>query len=190
MVDHGREHSGGGRGIFAKCGAFVPESTISGAIIPAMRELDRFDRKLLEIVQREADLTAEVLAERVGLSASAVLRRLKRLRADGVIVAQTAVVDPQKLGKPVSFLAALEIERERPEHLARLRQWLAGEDQVQQVYYVTGTADFVLVIVAPDVVSYDVLMSRLMADNPNVRRFTTNVVLGTNKRSLFVPVPD
>lgn len=151
-------------------------------------DLDRFDRKLLAIVQHEADLTADILAERIGLSASAVLRRLKRLRADGVIVAQTAVVDPARVGKPVFFLAALEIERERPELIARLRQWLESEDQVQQVYYVTGTADFVLVIVAPDVGAYDELMSRLMADNPNVRRFTTNVALGVGKRSLYVPV--
>jgi len=154
-------------------------------------ELDRFDRKLLAIVQQEADLTADMLAERVGLSASAVLRRLRRLRTDGVIVAQTAVVDPARVGKPVFFLAALEIERERPELIARLRAWLGDEEAVQQVYYVTGNADFVLVVVAPDVGAYDALMRRLMADNPNVRRFTTNVALGVGKRSLFVPVaPD
>ncbi|NVL89313.1 Lrp/AsnC ligand binding domain-containing protein, partial [Escherichia coli] len=91
------------------------------------------------------------------------------------------------VGKPNFFLAALEIERERPELIARLRQWLAAEEQVQQIYYVTGTADFVLVVVAPDVGAYDALMSRLMADNPNVRRFTTNVALGVGKRGLFVP---
>lgn len=152
--------------------------------------LDSFDRKLLALVQRDADLTAEALAGQVGLSASAVLRRLKRLRTDGVIIAQTAVVDPLKLGKPTFFLTALEIERERPEHIARLRHWLAHEEQVQQVYYVTGTADFVLVIVAPDVVAYDALMNRLMCDNPNVRRFTTNVALGVGKRSLYLPVED
>ncbi|WP_207633527.1 Lrp/AsnC ligand binding domain-containing protein [Escherichia coli] len=93
-----------------------------------------------------------------------------------------------EVGKPNFFLAALEIERERPELIARLRQWLAAEEQVQQIYYVTGTADFVLVVVAPDVGAYDALMSRLMADNPNVRRFTTNVALGVGKRGLFVPL--
>jgi len=151
-------------------------------------DLDGFDRKLLALVQRDAGRTADALADEVGLSSSAVLRRLKRLRDDGVIVATAAVVDPLKAGKPNFFLAALEIERERPELIARLRQWLAAEEGIQQVYYVTGTADFMLVVVAPDVGAYDALMSRLMADNPNVRRFTTNVVLGIGKRSLFVPV--
>jgi DNA-binding Lrp family transcriptional regulator len=154
----------------------------------ARSTLDAFDRKLLALVQRDASRTADALAEEVGLSPSAVLRRLKRLRDEGVIVATTAVLDPVKVGKPNFFLAALEIERERPEHIARLRQWLAGEDGIQQVYYVTGTADFMLVVVAPDVGAYDALMSRLMADNPNVRRFTTNVALGVGKRSLFVPI--
>ena len=154
----------------------------------ARSDLDRFDRKLLTLVQRDAGQTADALAEQVGLSPSAVLRRLKRLRETGVILSEIAVVDPLKTGKPNFFLAALEIERERPELIARLRQWMAAEEQIQQVYYVTGTADFMLVIVAPDVGAYDALMSRLMADNPNVRRFTTNVVLGVGKRGLFVPL--
>lgn len=150
--------------------------------------LDTFDRKLLQLVQHDAELTAEALGERVGLSASAVLRRLKRLRASGVIAATVAIVDPALTDRPTFFVVALEIERERPELVARLRQWLAAEDQIQQVYYVTGSADFVLIVTAPDIETYDALMSRLMVDNPNVRRFTTNVALGVGKRSLFVPI--
>jgi len=149
---------------------------------------DNIDRKLLELVQRDADINAEALGEKIGLSASAVLRRLKRLKADGTIVANVALVDPARVGRPTFFIVALEVERERPELMGRLRQWLGGEDQVQQAFYVTGSADFILVITAADVDSYDSLMSRLMADNPNVRRFTTNVALGVNKRTMFVPV--
>jgi len=153
--------------------------------------LDAIDRKLLDLVQRDADLGAEALGERIGLSASAVLRRLKRMKADGTILANVALVDPAKVGRPTFFIVALEIERERPELMSRLRQWLNGEDQVQQAFYVTGSADFILIVTARDVDSYDVLMTRLMADNPNVRRFTTNVALGVNKRTMFVPVrPD
>ena len=152
------------------------------------RSLDAFDRKLLEQVQRNADLSADVLGAQVGLSGSAALRRLKRLKADGTIMAKVALVDPAKAGRPTHFIVALEVERERPELMSRLRQWLGSEDQVQQVFYVTGGADFILVITAPDVDSYDALMNRLMADNPNVRRFTTNVALGVSKRGMFVPV--
>lgn len=158
--------------------------------VRAMDDLDAFDRRLLALVQRDAALTSEVLGERVGLSPSAVQRRLKRLRAAGVIKVIHATVDPGKLGRPSFFIVGLEIERERPEQLARLRAWLAAEDAVQEVFYVTGAADFVLIVTAPDVEAYDALMARLMADNSNVRRFTTNVALGVYKRSLYLPIEE
>jgi len=151
-------------------------------------QLDSFDRKLLDHVQRNADLSAEAIGAEIGLSGSAVLRRLKRLKAAGIIQAEVALVDPAKVGRPTFFIVALEVERERPELMSRLRQWLGHEDQIQQAFYVTGSADFILVITARDVESYDALMTRLMADNPNVRRFTTNVALGVSKRGVFVPV--
>jgi DNA-binding Lrp family transcriptional regulator len=114
---------------------------------------------------------------------------LRRLRELGVIERETAVVDPRKVGRPTFFIASLQIERERPEMLAQLRTWLAEHEQVQQAFYVTGEADFVLVVTAADTESYDALMARLIAENPNVRRFTTSVALGVLKRGLTVPVP-
>jgi DNA-binding Lrp family transcriptional regulator len=152
------------------------------------QSLDRFDKAILRIVQTDASLTAEALAERVGLSASAVQRRLQRLKAEGVVLRQVAVVDPVKAGRPTFFITALQIERERPELLDRLRQWLTANEQIQQIYYVTGEADFILVVTAPSVEAYDQLMGRLMAENENVRRFTTNVSLAAPKRTLFVPI--
>lgn len=154
-----------------------------------MQPLDRFDRELLAIVQKDAELTTAELGERVGLSPSAVQRRLKRLRADGVITSYVATVDPAKIGHPGFFVVGLEVDRERPEILARLRAWLSAEDAVQQVYYVTGAWDFVVIMTAPNVQAYDALVTRLLAENPNVRRFTTNVALGVHKRTSLVPVP-
>jgi Lrp/AsnC family leucine-responsive transcriptional regulator len=150
-------------------------------------ELDRFDRQILALVQRDCTLAAEVIASEVGLSASAVQRRLKRMREDKTILAQIAVVDPKRVGRPLTFVAAAEIERERPELLQELRRWLHSEPAVQQVYYVTGTADLVMIITAESVEDYDALTARLIAENPNVRRVTTSVALHTFKRGLCVP---
>ncbi len=72
---------------------------------------------------------------------------------------------------------------ERP----RLRDWLRAEGAVQQAYYVTGTADYILIVTAHDITDFDALMSRLLAENANVRRFTTNVAMSTIKRGLAVP---
>lgn len=152
-------------------------------------KLDRFDRQLLNLVQEDAGQTADRLAEQVALSPSAIQRRLRRMREAGVIVRETAVVDPKQVGKPTFFVVSLQVERERPELLAQLRRWLGAQDQVQQVFYVTGEADFVLVVTAPDTEDFDALMIRMVGENPNIRRFTTNVALSLVKRGLTIPVP-
>ena len=152
-------------------------------------ELDRFDRQLLNLVQVDSGQTAERLAEQVELSPSAIQRRLRRLRDEGVIVGDCAVVDPAVVGRPDFFIVALEVERERADLLAQLRKWLTAEVHIQQVFYVTGAADFILVVTCPDTEAYDALMSRMVRENPNVRRFTTNVALSVLKRGLAIPIP-
>lgn len=154
------------------------------------RPLDDFDRRLLDAVQRDASLKAEALGAMVGLSASAVQRRLARLKQEGVIAAEIAVVDPRRLGSISTFIVGLNVESEKADLLARLRAWTAGEDAVQQAFYVTGIFDFVLVVTAASVESYEAFMARLLKDNPNVLRFSTLSALGISKRTLFVPAID
>lgn len=151
-------------------------------------ELDRFDRQLLNLVQEDAGQTAERLAEQVALSPSAIQRRLRRLHEQGVIEREVAVVDPKAVGRPTLFIVALQVERERPDLMSQLRRWLAAQEHVQQAFYVTGEADFILVVTAPDAESYDALMGRMMSENPNVKRFTTNVAMSVVKRGLSIPI--
>lgn len=154
-----------------------------------LMDLDRFDRQLLNLVQQDAAQTADRLAEQVGLSPSAIQRRLKRMREQGVILRDIAILEPRAVGRPTFFVVSLEVERERPELLAQLREWITRRAEIQQAFYVTGETDYVLVITAADTEAFDALMSRLVKENPNVRRFTTNVVLGLLKQGLTIPVP-
>jgi Lrp/AsnC family transcriptional regulator, leucine-responsive regulatory protein len=151
--------------------------------------LDRFDRQLLNLVQDDSAQTAERLAAQVGLSASAVQRRLKRLREEGVIVADCSVVDPATVGRPTFFVVSIQVERERPELVSQLREWLASRDEIHQIYYVTGEADYVLIVTAPDTAAYETLMSRMIDENPNVKRYSTSVALNVLKQTLKIPVP-
>lgn len=151
-------------------------------------KLDRLDRAILEALQLDASLTNDRLAQSVGLSPSAIHRRIQRLSAVGVIERRVAVVDPAKVGSASLFVVGIEVERERPELVQPLRTWFRKQDAVQQAYYVTGTSDYVLLVTAPDIDRFDQLMSRMMHENPNVRRFTTNVVMTAVKRGLYVPV--
>jgi DNA-binding Lrp family transcriptional regulator len=111
------------------------------------------------------------------------------LREHGVIVRDTAILDPRQVGSPALFIVGLQVERERPEMLSQLREALAKEDNVQQVFYVTGEADFILVVVARSTAQFDEYMSALVRAHPNIKRFTTSVVLNTVKQGLSVPVP-
>ncbi|MFL6759842.1 Lrp/AsnC family transcriptional regulator [Sphingomonas sp.] len=152
------------------------------------RSLDRIDKLLLEELQLDASRTNDELAERIGLSPSAASRRLQRLHNAKVIERTIAIVDPLTAGSRALLVVGIEVERERPELVEPLRRWLRRESWVQQAYYVTGSADYVLVVSAPDIGAFDEFMTRMMIDNPNVRRFTTNVTMTVIKHGLFVPV--
>ena len=150
--------------------------------------LDKIDRSLLSELQDDGALTSEKLSDRIGLSASAIHRRVRRLEKAGVIERRIAVVNPEAVGHGALFLVGIEVEREQRDLVEKLRRWIRSEPSVQQAYYVTGSSDYVLVVTAPDITAFDALMSELMAANPNVRRFTTNVVMSSIKRGLYVPI--
>jgi Lrp/AsnC family leucine-responsive transcriptional regulator len=151
-------------------------------------ELDRTDCMLLRLMQENARLPAEKIGVAVGLSPSAVQRRIARLRETGVIAAEVAILDPKAAGFPLSMIVDIEVERERPELLAEFKRWITREGAIQEAWYVTGDSDFVLVVTARDVEDYDALMQRLVKENPNIRRFRTRVALGTLKRGAAVPL--
>lgn len=151
-------------------------------------ELDKLDRRILSIIQKDSRRPAELIGAEIGLSASAVQRRISRMREEAVIAAEVAVVDPKSTGHPLTMIVDVEVERERPELLASLKQWLVAEPRIQEAWYVTGAGDYVLIVIARDVDDFDALMQRLVAENANVRRFQTRVALGTLKRGLLVPL--
>lgn len=153
-----------------------------------MDVLDNFDRKILDLVQRDCQIKAEAIADAVGLSPSAVQRRLKRLRNDSVITAEVAILDRKAVGQPMTFVSGLEIERENYEAISKFKAWAVRQDHIQQVYYVTGNVDLIAIITARDVGHYDDITATIMSQNPQVKRIHTNVVLRELKVGLQVPI--
>ncbi|GAA0713408.1 Lrp/AsnC family transcriptional regulator [Dokdonella soli] len=151
-------------------------------------ELDKYDSRILALLQRNARLSAEMIGAEIGLSASAVQRRTARLRDEGVITAEVAIIDPRSVGRPLTMIVDLEVEGERLELVANLKRWIAGEAAIQEAWYVTGDEDYVLIVTARDVDTYEALMQKLLVENANVRRYRTRVALGTLKRGMNVPV--
>ena len=150
--------------------------------------LDEFDREILRRLQIDARATGEAIGAAVFLSAAAVQRRIKRLRQIGVITGEVTVVDPLAVGQAMSFVVAVELERERADVLEAFRKTVRADPNVQQCYYVTGAADFILVVTTRDMADFEAFTRRVLFDNPNIRRFTTSVVMSRDKVGLTVPV--
>lgn len=150
--------------------------------------LDHFDRKILAIVQRNCLTSSEVIAEEIGLSASAVQRRLKRLRTSKVISADVSVIDNKKVDKLMTFIVGLEIERENYQVMDRFMRWTQTQDAFQQIFYVTGAVDLVAIIVARDVAEFDAISEAAMQQNPEIKRMNTNVVLNVLKSGVSLPL--
>lgn len=149
---------------------------------------DSADRAILRHLQDDAQIKLDTLAAETGLSVATVQRRISRLRKTGVIKGAVVLLDPAQLGYPMTFIVAVEMERERPEQLDAFARTACAEPQVQQCHYVTGEGDFILICLAQNMDDFEALTRRLFLAEPNVRRFRTSVVMKTRKRTLDVPV--
>lgn len=156
----------------------------------AFDDLDDFDRAILRELQRDARLTGDALGERVGLSATACQRRIRRLRETGAILSEVAVVAPAAAGRHLTALVKVVIERGRADIIDRFAREMRAAKAVQQCYYVTGECDFVLVVTARDMEDYERLTRALFFANPTIRKFETVVVMKTVKATLEVPFGD
>ncbi len=150
--------------------------------------MDSADYALLKHLQENARQTLDVLADKSGLSIASVQRRLKKLRDDGVIEKEIAVLDPEKTGYPMTFIVMVEMEREQLDQLDAFKRMARADAQVQQCYYVTGEADFCLICMAENMSDFETLTHRLFFDNRNVRRFRTSVVMDRTKAGLSIPM--
>jgi Lrp/AsnC family leucine-responsive transcriptional regulator len=151
------------------------------------KEIDEFDRRILRLLQADSRLTAESVSQQVGLSGSAVQRRVNRLREMGVIKAEVAVLDRSRLGQKTTAIVEVCMESEKPALLAQFQQWLQRETKVQQAWYVSGVADYVLVVVTSDLEEFGRFLEKLLEQNQMIKECKTSFCLNLIKSSLAVP---
>ena len=153
-----------------------------------MIELDRVDGRILEAMQRNNRLTSEELGDLVGLSPTACQRRVKRLRAEGVIEADVSIVSPKIVGRPVTMLVLVSLERERADIVDRFKNAIRATQEVMIGYYVTGDADFVLIVTAKNMEDYEQFTRRFFYENHDIKGFKTMVVMDRVKAGFAVPI--
>jgi DNA-binding Lrp family transcriptional regulator len=124
----------------------------------------------------------------VRLLASAVQRRVARLKRDGIIEKVVALVEPQSVGQTVTVLIEVEIDNERRSALEGFQRWIVAAPEVQSCWYVTGDADYALLVCTRDLDGYNAFIKRLMTEQPVVRKYKSLIALKTIKRGLKVPV--
>ncbi len=150
--------------------------------------LDTFDRKILRLFQGNTRLTVGELSEMVGLSASACHRRLAKLRESGVIQAEIAVINPTSVGRSVTLIVTVTLEREQTDVIADFKRAMRENIDIMQCYYVTGAADFMMILTSKSMEAYDAFVERFLFANRNVRRFETYVVMDRVKVGFDLPI--
>ncbi|QRM32186.1 Lrp/AsnC family transcriptional regulator [Microvirga sp. VF16] len=153
-----------------------------------MPSLDRIDAAILEIIQRNNRVTSEELGGLVNLSPTACQRRLKRLRTEGVIEADVAIVSPKKVGRSVTMIVLVSLERERADIVDRFKSAIRSTREVMIGFYVTGDADFLLIVTAKSLEDYEQFTRRFFYENHDIKGFKTMVVMDRVKVGFEFPI--
>ena len=149
--------------------------------------LDRFDRQLLDLVQRDASRTADSLAVDVPLSSSAIARRLRRLRRDGWIARTIALLSPRLKEQRLRALVSIQLsEHADLRGKAALQQRLTGAEEVQFCYETTGGHDMLALFDCASMAAFNALCDALLTADATVRRYETSFVKREIKFAPFV----
>jgi Lrp/AsnC family leucine-responsive transcriptional regulator len=150
--------------------------------------IDGFDAHILRLVQADCRRAAADLAAEVGLSPSAVQKRLTRLRQQGIIDREAAILSPKAAGGFMLFVVHIQLARGKGDSIERFRRLMQETPEVMQCFHVTGESDFVLLVAAPNIDDYEAFSNCMFVEENHVARFETNVVLRSVKLGLELPI--
>ncbi len=151
--------------------------------------LDGHDRRILRVLQQQGRITNQELAEQIGLSPAACWRRVKALEASGVIKRFAALVDPARVGQPLSALVMITLRRHSIDSTSDFEARVAQYPEVLQCYATTGNADFVLRVVIEDMAAYDRFLNEKLFTLPGISQVHSNFVLRAIKDETAIPMP-
>lgn len=150
--------------------------------------LDDADRRILAQMQQDSSLSTAELAERVGLSQSPCWRRVQRLRAEGVIRAEVALLHRGKLGLKTQIFAQVKLSAQGRQHLDEFADAIRRFPEVLECWVLMGPVDFLLRVVAPDVESYERFFFEKLSRVPGIQEITSTVALSEIKATTALPI--
>lgn len=155
----------------------------------AASSLDRIDRKILAALQADARLTNQALSDRVALSPSACLARVRRLEREGFIQGYHARLDPFSIEVGLILFAEVVLRSQGAEDLAEFDKVISTIPQIVEASHVSGNYDYLLKVVVADLDEWARITGRLTANGGGVDRLTTLVLLHKSKIFVGYPVP-
>ncbi|WP_404477137.1 Lrp/AsnC family transcriptional regulator [Novosphingobium sp. BL-52-GroH] len=141
------------------------------------RILDSVDRRILAELQSDGRVTNQELSDRVGLSPSPCLRRLKQLEADGVITGYVALVDPAAVDLPVTAFVRIRLDQQDDRHLAMFERAVTEFAEVMECYLMTGEADYQLRVLVPSLGAFEDFLRFKLTRIDGVSQVTTSFAL-------------
>lgn len=151
-------------------------------------EIDQVDKRILAALQADGRLTNVDLAERVGLSPSPCLRRVRILEEAGIIRGYQAVVDQGQVGLPVSVFVSVKLEKQREDALQRFEKAVRGFPEVLECYLMTGSRDYLLRVVARDLADYERFLKATLTRIDGVASIESSFALAQVKHTAVLPL--
>jgi len=151
-------------------------------------DLDQADRRILGLLQTEAGINATEIGERIGLSQSACWRRIQRLRDEGVIKEQPAILDREKVGLSTMVFAHVKLTSHGRSNLTDFAEAVRKYPEVLDCYVVLGNVDFLLRIVAEDIKDYERFMYEKLSQLPGVQEVNSSIALSEIKHTTVLPI--
>ena len=150
--------------------------------------LDAIDCRIIAALQGDGRLSNVELAERIGLSASPCLRRVRRLERDGYIEAYRAVLQRGRIGLGFTVFVSVKVEGHADERIHTLEEAVLGMPEVMACHIVSGEADYLLEIVVPDLLAYQRFLLDKLLNLPTVKEVRSNIAIQTLKAAAPLPL--
>lgn len=157
--------------------------------LTAQTTMDALDRRILDELQRDGSLSNVALAQRVGLSPSPCLARVKALEQSGVIRQYVALADAARLGLGLNVFISISLTTQSKEALARFEQRIADLDEVMECYLMTGDSDYLLRVVVPDIGALERFILERLSPMPEVEKIRSGFALKQVRYKTALPLP-
>jgi Lrp/AsnC family transcriptional regulator len=154
----------------------------------ALAKLDATDLKILRILQEDADVSMQDLAEKVGLSHTPCWRRVSRMKDDGVIIGKRMIIDGERVGKGVNALCTVELEHHHEETLEAFEKAVQNCPEIIECFLMSGSRDYLLRIAVGSIAEYEKFMKQTLLHLPGIDKADTSFAMKQVKVTTCLPI--